>query len=125
MIEQRTYLIAKLLLENEKIKTITEIAENLNVSTKTISRQLPKVEELFNQYSLTLEKKIGAGLIVKGSAVKKFALLKVGQKALKREYTPKERQSIIISTLLSSMEPIKLFVLSSQKDKFSADNKSP
>ncbi len=111
--EQRTFLIAKILLESEEIKTISEIAENLNVSTKTISRQLPKVEELFNRYSLHLEKKTGAGLIVRGSAVKKFALLEIGGKTLKKEYTPKERQSIIISTLLSSMEPIKLFVLSS------------
>ena len=85
----------------------------MNVSAKTISRQLPKVEELFNKYSLQLEKKTGAGLIVKGSSVKKFALLEIGRKTLRKEYTPKERQSIIISTLLSSMEPIKLFVLSS------------
>ena len=113
LIEKRTFLIAKILLEDDKIKTITEIADKLNVSSKTISRQLPKVEKLFSEYSLQLEKKTGSGLIVKGSAVKKFALLKVGQTALKREYTPKERQSIIISTLLSSMEPIKLFVLSS------------
>ena len=114
LIEQRTFLIAKLLLENEEIKTIGEIAEKLNVSTKTISRQLPKVEKLFNKYSLQLEKKTGAGLIVKGSDVKKFALLEVGKKALfRREYTPTERFSIIVSTLLSSAEPIKLFALSS------------
>ena len=113
MIEQRTFLIAKILLENEEIKTLGEIAEKLNVSTKTISRQLPKVEELFNKYSLQLEKKTGAGLIVRGSSVKKFALLELGKKKLRREYTPTERQSIIISTLLSSMEPIKLFALSS------------
>ena len=113
MIEQRTFLIAKILLENEEIKTLGEIAEKLNVSTKTISRQLPKVEELFDKYSLQLEKKTGAGLIVRGSSVKKFALLELGKKKLRREYTPTERQSIIISTLLSSMEPIKLFALSS------------
>ena len=113
MIEQRTFLIAKILLEDEGIKTLGEIAERLNVSTKTISRQLPKVEELFNKYSLQLEKKTGAGLIVKGSSVKKFALLEVGKKKFRKEYTPTERQSIIVSTLLSSMEPIKLFALSS------------
>ena len=113
VIEQRTFLIAKILLENEEIKTLAEIAEKLNVSTKTVSRQLSKVEELFNEYSLQLEKKTGAGLIVKGSSVKKFALLELGKKKFRREYTPTERQSIIISTLLSSMEPIKLFALSS------------
>ena len=113
VIEQRTFLIAKILLENEEIKTLGEIAEKLSVSTKTISRQLPKVEELFNKYSLQLEKKTGAGLIVRGSSVKKFALLEVGEKKFRKEYSPTERQSIIVSTLLSSMEPIKLFALSS------------
>ena len=113
VIEQRTFLIAKILLENEEIKTLGEIAERLGVSTKTISRQLPKVEKLFNKYSLQLEKKTGAGLIVRGSSVKKFDLLEVGEKKFRKEYTPTERQSIIVSTLLSSMEPIKLFALSS------------
>ena len=61
-----------------------------------------------------MEKKTGAGLIVKGSSVKKFALLEYGKKALyRREYTPQERFSVIVSTLLSSAEPIKLFALSS------------
>ena len=54
MIEKRTFLIAKILLEDEKIKTITEIAEKLNVSSKTISRQLPKVEKLFSEYNLQM-----------------------------------------------------------------------
>ena len=100
-------------MESEEVKTLGEIAEKLNVSTKTISRQLPKVEKLFNKYSLQLEKKTGAGLIVKGSNVKKFALLELGKNALRREYTPQERASVILSTLLSSAEPIKLFALSS------------
>ena len=114
LIEQRTFLVAKLLLENDEIKTINEVAQRLNLSSKTISRQLSKVEDLFKEYNLQLEKKTGAGLFVRGSAVKKFALLEVGKKALyRREYSPKERFSIIVGTLLSSAEPIKLFVLSS------------
>ena len=114
MIEQRTFQIAKILLENDEIKTIADIAEKLNVSTKTISRQLPKVEEFFKKYSLQLEKKTGAGLFVVGSAVKKFALLEQGKKSLyRKEFSPKERSSVIISTLLSNNEPIKLFALSS------------
>ena len=114
MIEQRTFLIAKILLESDNTITISEIAEQLNVSSKTVSRQLSKVESLFKDYSLTLEKRTGTGLLILGSAVKKFALLEMIKNAqYRREYTPKQRASVIISTLLSSREPIKLFVLSS------------
>lgn len=113
--DQRTFLIIKLLIDNDSIKTIANIADILNVSSKTVSRHLPKVEELLSTYNLKLERKSGAGLQLLGSPVKKFALLEYVKKALDRkEYSPKERLSVIISQLLSSREPIKLFVLSSQ-----------
>ena len=112
--EQRTFLIVKFLLDSEEVKTLSEIAEHLNVSSKTISRQISKVETLLNDYGLTLEKRTGSGLLIMGSAVKKFALLESLKKPLaKKEYSPKERLSVIISQLLQSREPIKLFVLSS------------
>ena len=96
--EQRTRDILKLLLRENAFQTTGDIAAQLSVSAKTVSRQLPKVEEVLNSVGLQLEKKSGAGLLVS---------------AEKREYTPNERRSIIISKLLSSREPIKLFVLSS------------
>ena len=113
--DQRTFLIVKLLIENDSVKTLANIADQLGVSAKTVSRHLPKVEELLAGYDLKLERKSGAGLQILGSPVKKFAMLEYMKKALNRkEYSPKERLSVIISRLLSSREPIKLFVLSSQ-----------
>ncbi len=44
--DQRTVLIVKLLLENDSVKTLGAIASALDVSSKTISRHLPKVEAL-------------------------------------------------------------------------------
>ena len=111
--EQRTRDILKLLLQANKFQTTAEIAAKLSVSAKTISRQLPKVEKILNSVGLQLEKKSGAGLLIIGSEVKRYALSKQIQSNEKREYTPGERRSIIISKLLSSREPIKLFVLSS------------
>ena len=112
--EQRTQDILKLLLQEKIFITTADIAKKLSVSTKTISRQLPKVEEVLNAVGLQLEKKSGAGIKVVGSEVKRYALSKQLQASEKREYTPNERRSIIISKLLSSREPIKLFVLSSE-----------
>ena len=113
--DQRTFLIVKLLIESESVKTLACVADQLGVSAKTVSRHLPKVEDLLAGYNLKLERKSGAGLQILGSPVKKFAMLEYMKKTLDRkEYSPKERLSVIISRLLSSREPIKLFVLSSQ-----------
>lgn len=113
--DQRTFLIVKLLIENDSVKTLGAIAAKLYVSAKTISRHLPKVDSLLAEYDLKLERRAGSGLQLIGSPVKKFALSEYIKKALDRkEYSPKERLSVIISRLLSSREPIKLFVLSSQ-----------
>ena len=111
--EQRTRDILKLLLQENSFQTTADIGARLSVSSKTVSRQLPKVEETLNSVGLQLEKKSGAGIKVVGSEVKRYALAKQLKSGEKREYTPNERRSIIISKLLSSHEPIKLFVLSS------------
>lgn len=110
--DQRTRDILKLLLQEKTFLTTNDIATKLSVSSKTISRQLSKVEEILNAVGLQLEKKSGAGLLIIGSEVKRYALLKQLRSGVKVEYTPSERRSIIISKLLSSREPIKLFVLS-------------
>ena len=111
--EQRTHDILRLLLQENSFQKTADIAARLSVSGKTISRQLPKVEEFLESVGLRLEKKSGAGIKIVGSDVKRYALTKQLKSVEKREYTPNERRSIIISNLLSSHEPIKLFALSS------------
>ncbi|MBR1646743.1 MAG: BglG family transcription antiterminator [Selenomonadaceae bacterium] len=111
--EQRTRDILKLLLHEKNYQTTAQIAEQLNVSAKTVSRQLSKVEEVLLKAGLQLEKKSGAGILIVGNEVKRYGLAAQLKSGDKKEYTPTERRSIIISKLLSSREPIKLFVLSS------------
>ena len=111
--EQRTRDILCLLLQEETFRTTADIAAKLSVSAKTVSRQLPKVENILESVGLQLTKKSGAGIKIVGSEVKRYALAKRLQADAKREYTPGERRSIIVSKLLSSGEPIKLFALSS------------
>ena len=111
--EQRTREILKLLLAEKNFRTTAELAEKLSVSAKTVSRQLPKVEAVLQSVGLRLEKKSGSGLLITGSEVKRYALAQKLKSGEKFDYTPNERRSIIISKLLSSREPIKLFALSS------------
>lgn len=111
--EQRTVEIVKILLQQKNFLTTNLIAKNIGVSSKTISRQIPKVEDFLKNTGLTLEKKSGAGILIAGSEVKKYLLAEKLKSAKKREYSQSERRSVIIGKLLSSHEPIKLFVLSS------------
>ena len=118
----RTIAIAKILLEgvndeNSSLNaytTINDIAVKLGVSTKTVSRELTSLEELLAEHNLQLVKKYGEGMKLEGSAED----LNVLSSALQEQtgegaYTSDERRSIIISNLLTSQEPIKLFALSS------------
>ena len=111
--EQRTRDILNLLLQENIFQTTNELAKKLNVSSKTISRQITKVEEVLNSAGLQLEKKSGFGIVITGSEVKRYLLAEKIKSEKKREYSFNERRSIIIGKLLTSREPIKLFVLSS------------
>ena len=66
-IDARTVAIARLLCESEELHmTAGEIAEALAVSAKTVSRELPKVEQLLAEHGMRLEKKAGSGLWLEG-----------------------------------------------------------
>ena len=110
--KQRTVDILRLLLERKDFIAVGEFAEILGVSSKTISRELPKVETELEKIGLELEKKSGAGIKISGSEVKCHALSEKIKLMTKREYTPMERLSFITAKLLQSREPIKLFALS-------------
>lgn len=110
--EQRTQEILKLLLQEKNFITTSELAKIIGVSSKTISRQIPKVEEVLQSAGLVLEKKSGAGILIIGSDVKKYLLAEKLKSAKKRDYSAAERKSVIIGKLLTSREPVKLFALS-------------
>ena len=74
--DARAVAIVRLLCESEELHmTAGEIAGALDVSAKTISRELPKVEQLLEEYGLRLEKRAGSGLWLEGGS-KGFAALK-------------------------------------------------
>ena len=115
-LEARTISIVRLLCGSEELHmTAGEIAERLEVSAKTVSRELPKVEKFLSEYGLTLEKRAGSGLWLEGGS-KGFAALQefLAASPQEEEYTPEMRRSIIMSCLLPSEEPIKLFSLAAR-----------
>lgn len=117
----RAVAIARLLLESQErgiseggYTALGDIAAELGVSTKTVSREVTALEGLLAEHDVRLVRKAGAGMRLDGDPDDigwlKEALLDLDTE---EAYTPDERRSIIISKLLSSQEPIKLFALSS------------
>lgn len=94
--------------------TIQQLASNLEVSGRTIHRDLKSVEDVLHNYKLTLNKKSGVGVKVNGNKDNKRKLGLALTHVEQTNYTPDERQAIILSTLLETSEPIKLFTLANE-----------
>lgn len=106
----RQRMILEKLLQNDQVMTIREIADEIEVSTRTVHRELDDLKLVLDHYDLWLEKKIGIGVQLQGSSEKKEVL----RLALMKEtddYLPEERKLIILCTLLEASEPIKLLSL--------------
>lgn len=103
-------LLEVLLSTKQKYWTVQELAEKLDVSTRTIHRDLNQLPSLLQKYHLELLKQVGVGTLIKGEDVNKQAL----QKALvtfATEYSPEERKWVLLVMLLNAKEPQKLAVL--------------
>ena len=111
-INERSRFIINALIETNGYITASEIATKLNVSSKTIARQLDNVEKILNQYNLKLQRKTSKGMRIFGSNADKSKLLSLIKQSTSHEFSPAERSKIILSYLLKSQKPIKLLALS-------------
>ncbi|ODG90628.1 MULTISPECIES: BglG family transcription antiterminator [Bacillaceae] len=106
-ISAREREIINLLLDHPDGINVQEIAESLNVSSRTVQRELKGVESIASAHSLFLKKVLGVGMYIEGTPEQKnelqIAILKSGQ-----EFTQKERQELILCSLLKEPESIKL-----------------
>ncbi len=90
--------------------TVTEIARGLGISSRTVLRELPAVQEWLAKKGCKLVKKAGVGIKVCGNQEDREAIIHLlGEEKEERIYTPKERQTIICSELLQNQEPVKLY----------------
>ena len=95
--------------ENDYI-TISKIAKDLDVSGRTVIREMPTVEKFLKENGVSLNKKTGVGIKVMGTLKEKQAIIYLlnGEKE-ETIYSPLERKNIIISELLQNQEPVKLY----------------
>ena len=66
-ISARERKMLEMLLNSDNETTVGEIAEILNVSDRTIRRDLKGTETLFRQFGLSLKKIAGNAIIISGA----------------------------------------------------------
>jgi mannitol operon transcriptional antiterminator len=112
-VSARERQILKLLLGQEEM-TVKEIAAEVQVSERTVHRDLKNVEDILEMFGLSLEKRTGIGIRISGPAEKKKELEIFLSNATHPEFTPEERQKIILCSLLAQEEPVKLVALANE-----------
>ncbi|GAF64731.1 putative transcriptional antiterminator [Bacillus sp. TS-2] len=106
-------ILKRLVLDREKSHTLSQIADALEVSTRTIQRDLRGIEDILKSYQLSLVKN-AQGMTVTGTKVATEKLESFLRTLDHEEYTPEERQMVLLSVLLHRREPVKLFALANE-----------
>jgi len=107
-ISARERQVLEILLNETNELTVKDLADQIGVSGRTIHRDLKNVEDILEEYDLTLQKKSGVGIHVTGDKSKIRELELFLFNLYHTEYTPNERQTMILCALLEANEPVKL-----------------
>lgn len=110
-VSARERLILDVLIDREEEMTVKDLADGIDVSVRTIHRDLKGIEQIIEAYDLSLVKKAGVGVQLVGSKNKRDELKMAMSHLSYNEYTPDERQTMLLCALLESVEPVKLVSL--------------
>jgi mannitol operon transcriptional antiterminator len=110
-ISARERKILEALLTKHEETTVKDLSNELEVSPRTIHRDLKGVEDILKEHKLELKKKSGSGIQLIGEQDSKERLQLFLFNLSYNEYTPEERQTIILGELLDKAEPVKLLSL--------------
>lgn len=95
--------------------TTSMIAKELSLSSRTVLREMPKIEEWLDENEFKFIKKPGVGLIIDENVDNQQLILELLEvEKIKKEYSKEERKKIIVGELLTAKEPLKLFYFTSQ-----------
>src|SRR4051794_16665113 len=108
-ISSRTRQILELLLRSDRDLTAAQIAAEIQVSSRTVHRELAAVEDILHKQGIKLLKKSGSGirLLVDEAGAEKLSQLIYEAEDI--EFSPGERQIYLLCLLLESAEPVKLY----------------
>lgn len=100
----------ELLLSKNAYITVTDIAHSLGCSNKTVRNDLLILEPWIKDLDLTLDKKIGVGIAIRGDeSIKLKVLNDITAKIHNvQEYSPEDRMNYILSKLFSSDSKLRI-----------------
>lgn len=109
--------IIKILTRSTINKPITTsmIAKELSLSSRTVLREMPKIEAWLDENEFKFIKKPGVGLIIDEDLDNQQLILELLEiEKIKKQYSKEERKKIIVGELLIAKEPLKFFYFISQ-----------
>ena len=107
-VTSRQRMILNILLTEPDGITVNEVAEQIEVSTRTIHRELNDIEHFLLKYQLQLSKRSGIGVSIEGDANDKEKVRVLLHSQTTIEYSSKERKLLLLCQLLESTAPVKL-----------------
>lgn len=109
---KRVVDIVDILLDQVQYVSVSDIADLMKISKRTIFRDMDDVEALIAEQGLTLHKKTKLGIRVEASPEQIASFKKITQKYKGASFTQEERLKQIIIELLKSREPRKFYYFS-------------
>lgn len=110
LLDRRSKEILTLLAESRGPLTTSYIGNKLNVSSRTVKRQMVEVEDYLKKHGFKFLLKPGYGMEIQGDLSEKNRLKQlIKEEEVEKRYTPEERQLFILIELLKSKEPIKMY----------------
>lgn len=108
LISDRSKEIIEILMNANGPLTVSALAKKLNVTERTIYRQIPEVTQIMESYDLTLDNSSGKGFMIFGSLYNIKRLSSAFEEVKSEQnYSSKERVDIILLTLLNEDDYIK------------------
>ena len=109
----RMRAILSALLATDGYVPAERIASALDVSARTITREMHGLEMALMPYGITLLRRTGAGFMLTGDKADLSALRRrlAAAADAQRELSPAQRRSVLTTRLLMADEPLKLFTL--------------
>ena len=95
--------------------TVSAISEKLKLSSRTILREMPKIEKWLSQNEFKFIRKPGVGLVLDENLEnQKYILELLEVENIENDYSKEERRKLILVELLSNKEPLKALYFKSK-----------
>ncbi|ALC83730.1 MULTISPECIES: BglG family transcription antiterminator [Bacillus] len=113
-ITTREKAIIEYMIRTSGLHTAQSISHFLNVSVRTVNRDLKTIEHLLNRFNLKLQRVSGQGLEIVGSNENIFRMMQELAKVKPTDLPAEERKLLILIRLFHEKEAVKVLTLANE-----------